>query len=83
MTVRLSKIFTQRFGNEDTHLEICVDFDTTEKAVVCVNYIRAINRQVFTDISHILFNNFHDEADQMVDSINWWEVYRTTENIAA
>jgi hypothetical protein len=75
----LSKIFTQldRKGNDRSHLEVCVDYDPKERTVTCVNYIRAIDCKtgVSVPIECILLEKFTEVGDQMVDSIDWMEVY--------
>lgn len=77
MPIKLSKFFEQTTNGNTNTLEICVGYNPREGTVECVNYIRTWSHGMshVVDISDIMLLNFPDEADKMVDSIDWPEVY--------
>lgn len=80
MKTPLSKIYTQvdRKNSDESTLKITVEYDTVEREWTQLIEISAFNHKerIWTDITHIMFNCFHDQAEAMINSIDWWEVYR-------
>lgn len=62
-----------RRGFLQSDLVITVDFDCWKNEVKCVCRVRTYSHEhrIYTDISVIMFNEFHDQLEQMVKSINW------------
>lgn len=82
MTTTLQKLYTQidRKGFDQSQLKITVEYDTVEKRWTQLLHILVFNTQekTWTDITHIMFNCFHDQTENMIDSVNWAEVYATS-----
>jgi len=82
--VTLSKTYTQldRKGNDQSRLVITVEYNPDDRTVDCLEKIESYNvkENVYTDITHIMFEQFHDQTDKMLDLIDWTEVYAEYRN---
>ena len=82
--VTLSKTYTQldRKGNDQSRLVITVEYNPDDRTVDCLVKIESYNvkENVYTDITHIMFEQFHDQTDKMLDLIDWTEVYAEYRN---
>lgn len=92
MRKELTKIFTQvdakGFDQSDLIIKVEVDINTADRTAEFIQliYIKTFNHNTrfYTDITHIMFNTFHNQAENMIDSIDWWTVYRENrESVAA
>lgn len=91
MKTTLHKTFIQldKKGSDESSLTITIEagIDRTERtaefsqllSVVAYNHITGI----YTDLTHIFFNCFNDQAEAIINSVDWWEVYRESKTIAA
>lgn len=91
MKTELTKIFPQidskGFDQSDLVFKVEVDIDTREHtgdfsqpiSIFAYDY----KTKVYTDLTHIFFNCFHDEAEKIIENIDWWEVYRETKETVA
>lgn len=91
MKTTLTKTYSQldKKGSDESSLTITVEADVnrTERtaefqqliSVVAYSHITGI----YTDLTHIFFNCFHDQAEAIINSVDWWEVYREHKTIAA
>jgi len=82
--VTLSKTYTQldRKGNDQSRLVITVEYNPDDRTVDCLEKIESYNvkENVYTDITHIMFEQFPDQTDKIIDAIDWTEVYAEYRN---
>lgn len=91
MKTELTKLFTQfdarGFEQSELLVKVEVNIDRSERTATFSQliYIKAYDCKTgtYTDITNIMFNHFHDQAEAMIESIDWWEVYRETMGVAA
>lgn len=80
--MHISKAFTQQDqkGRNQTTLTITVDYDPDNRNWDTLVSVRVYNHQLYTetDITHIMFEAFHETLSEKIDSINWHEVYAET-----
>lgn len=91
MKTTLHKTFTQvdKKGADESSLTITIEagIDRTERtaefqqllSVVAYNHKTGI----YTDLTHIFFNCFHDQAEAIINSVDWWSVYKESKELAA
>lgn len=91
MKTELTKLFTQfdarGFEQSELLIKVEADIDRSERTAAFSQliYIKAYDCKTgtYTDITNIMFNHFHDQAEVMIESIDWWEVYKDNKIIAA
>lgn len=91
MKTTLTKRYTQvdRKGSYESELifRVEVEIDTEAHTGEITQFISAhchdFKAQTYTDITAIVFNHFHDEFDEVLSKVDWWEVYRVTQAVAA
>lgn len=83
MKTTLSHLYTQLDGknNDESTLKITVDYDTKERRWTQLIAIQAYNHKekIWTDLTHIFFNCFHDQAEAIIDKIDWADIYAREE----
>lgn len=79
----LAKVFTQLSTKNalESDFSIEVEFDPATGEVDAILSVRAYNfrKETFTDLTNIFTEHFSDQLDQIVDSIDWLEVYANRE----
>lgn len=91
MKVTLTKLFQQldRRGFDQSELIIKVECEidrrehTAEFTQLISVHAYDCKTKVYTDLTAIFFDCFHDQAEAIINEVNWWEVYRETKEIAA
>lgn len=92
MKKQLSKLYqqTDRRGFDQSELLIKVEVDidqhehTAEFTQLISIHAYDCKTGVYTDLTNIFFDCFHDQAEEIINNVNWWEVYRESqENVAA
>lgn len=91
MKVTLTKLYQQvdrrGFDQSELIIKVEVDIDKHEHTAEVTQLIsvHAYNckTKVYTDLTAIFFECFHDQAEAIIESVDWWEVYKESKNIAA
>jgi hypothetical protein len=91
MKTTLTKLYTQfdakGFDQSELLIKVEVIIDKQERTATFnqLEKILAYNckDRNYTDITDILFNHFHDQTESMIESIDWWEVWRETREVRA
>lgn len=86
MKKQLVKTFSQvdrrGFDQSELIIKIEADIDRTERTARFNQLISVfaydVKSKVYTDLTAIFFNCFHDQAKEIIENIDWWEVYRET-----
>lgn len=77
MKTELTHTYTQldSRGNDQSSLSITVEYDTVEKDWTQLIKIQSFDckTKVTTDLTHIFFNCFHDQAEEVINNIDWAE----------
>lgn len=77
---KLTKTITQNYLGTDrreSDLNIVVEFDPNDNSIDSIEEIYSYNwkKGVITDLTAIFTEQFPNELEAMVDSIDWLEVY--------
>lgn len=91
MKKTLTKLYQQvdRRGFDQSELlikvEVYIDRHEHTAEVIQLISVHAYNceKRIYTDLSAIFFECFHDQAEGIINDINWYEVYRESKNVAA
>jgi hypothetical protein len=91
MKTTLTKIYTQldRKGFDQSELLIKVEvIIDRQKHTTTFNQLEKIlayncKDRNYTDVTDILYNHFHDQTEAMIESIDWYEVWQETREVAA
>lgn len=91
MKVTLTKLYQQvdrrGFDQSELIIKVEVDIDKHEHTAEVTQLIsvHAYNckTKVYTDLTAIFFECFHDQAEAIIESVDWWEVYKESKNVAA
>lgn len=91
MKKELSHIFTQvdakGFDQSDLIIKIEAEIDTAEQTAEFTQLISItaydFKTGVYTDLTNIFFNCFHDEAEAVINKIDWWAVFKENRTVAA
>lgn len=88
LTKRYEQVDRRGFDQSELLIKVEVDIDRTEHTAEFTQLISVFaydcKTKVYTDLTAIFFECFHDQAEAIIESVDWWEVYRETkENVAA
>lgn len=91
MKSTLTKLYQQvdRRGFDQSELIIKVEceIDRTEHTATFDQLISVFaydcKTKVYTDLTAIFFDCFHDQAEAIIEAVNWWEIYQTSKTQAA
>lgn len=91
MKTTLHKTFVQldKKGGDESSLTITIEagIDRTEHTAEFSQLVSVVaynhKTGIYTDLTHIFFNCFHDQAEAIIKDVDWWEVYRETKEYVA
>lgn len=91
MKVTLTKLYqqTDRRGFDQSELIIKVECiidrreHTAEFDQLLSVHAYDCKTKVYTDLTAIFFECFHDQAEAIIESVDWWEIYKESKNVAA
>lgn len=91
MKTQLTKLFQQTdrkgFDQSELLIKVEVEIDKREHTAEVTQLISVFaydcKTKVYTDLTAIFFECFHDQAEAIIQAVDWWEVYRETKEIAA
>lgn len=87
MLTQLTHVFTQlnSKGDDQSRLLITVEYDTKKKEWTQLISVQSYDckTRTATDLTHIFFNCFHEQAEEIVNKIDWWREYRESKEVLA
>lgn len=91
MKTTLTKLYqqTDRRGFDQSELIIKVECDidrrehTAEFTQLISIHAYDCKTKVYTDLTAIFFDCFHDQAEAIINAVDWWEIYKESKNVAA
>lgn len=86
--MELTKSFTQYYPLSDrpeSYLNVVVDFDPKERVVTQIIKVFSYNYryQKETDLTAIFAEQLSTQLEEIIDSIDWFEVYMERKGVAA
>jgi hypothetical protein len=91
MKTTLTKTFTQLdrrgFDQSELLIKVEVEIDRREHTAEFTQLISVhaydCKTKVYTDLTAIFFDCFHDQAEAIINAVDWWEVYYTSKKQVA